>query len=162
MEEHMIGRQTLAPLTALALALSACGGSSETTDATDGPDNTACLSTDGQSPSIISGKIRCEPPLQDDQPPFIYIDITGEDPQGWFTIKRFGDNVFRAYLAANDQLSAEDKIITCDPDAEGVCTGSISGDQIGVSCGTMSNFRFTAVIADQDGNLSPECDLVLD
>ena len=147
------------------LSLAACkGGDSDDSDGdTDSETNTACLATDDVSPSILSGTIRCAPPLQDDQPPFLYMSITATDPQGDFTLKTFGGgNMFKAYLAANDQESASDPAITCSADTAGQCEGSISGDQIGVACGTMNNFYFTAIVADDDGNTSPECRLVID
>jgi len=142
---------------ALVSTIACKGGEDETDTDTDADDNTACESTDGQSPSILSATIRCEPPLQDDQPPFLYMNITATDPQGDFTLNRFGENTFRAYLAANDALQHEETVITCDQDNAGTCSGSISGAQIGVSCGTMDTFNFTAQIADDESNLSPEC-----
>lgn len=143
------------------VAFSACKGNSGATDDTDGGEPVQnCNSDDGVSPSISSATIRCEPPLQEDQPPFLYVKVQASDPQGNFTLQRFGDHLVKIYLAANDQETFSQPLITCADDSDGACEGSINGNQAGVSCGTMNNYYFTAVIADDDKNLSPECRLI--
>lgn len=152
---------TLFATAALVAACSGNGGDSDSDTDTDGGDDAPerCDSTDGESPSILGGTIRCEPPLQDDQPPFLYMEISASDPQGDFTLQRFGDHSLKIYLAANDAMQFDENVITCDSENAGTCSGSISGAQVGVSCGSMDTFYFTATIADDEGNLSPECRL---
>lgn len=152
-------------MAASALTLVACGGKDDSGD-TDGGNNVdpfkSCASTDGVSPSILSGVVQCLPPHQDGEPPRIAVDIQADDPQGAFTLKSFGGHEWHGYIKANDQELFNKPDITCSQDEAGTCVGTLDSSQVGVDCGNLDNYRFTVVISDDDGNLSVECDMTID
>lgn len=150
--------------TLAALALTACGGGNSGTDDTDGGGNdqaSSCAASDGVSPSVVSATFECrvedvsDPPVET-----IIIEATVTDPQGDFTLQRFGDHSLKAYLAANDSLAEETDTLFCDQDNAGSCGGSVSAGVLGLSCGTVNNYYFTVQFADDEGNLSPECRII--
>lgn len=143
----------------LALPLiAACGGGNDTdTDETDTDSEATwqpCPSDDGASPSILDAEVECLPPHQEGADRMLQIDVTGDDPQGAFTIKRFGDNLFTIYLSNGAQLY-QGADLACDG---GDCSGSVNSALVGIDCGALENYRFTVIIADDDGNTSAECD----
>ena len=149
---------TLLTATLAVLSLAACKGGGDSDDTDGGEEAQSCLSTDGESPSVISATIECT--VQDvSDPPVVTLLVASvvTDPQGDFTLQSFGDHRFRSYLAANGAMTNEIDTLICQPD--GNCDSSIPASQVGVSCGTMDNYYFTVQYADDEGNLSPECRL---
>jgi len=149
------------------LVLGACGGGSDSdsdTD-TDSSEPTSCLSDDGVSPSITELTIDCLAPEMADR--ILVLEVTATDPQGDFTISTVAGNEFKVYLQANGQ-ELYSSPIACSSDPAGKCSTSIEAPNASVDCGTVEepndiigSYTFTAVIGDDDGNLSPECTAVL-
>ena len=148
-----------------ALALTACSGGSDTADDTNGPEVDpfeTCASTDGESPSILAGVVSCLPPHQDGEPPRLALEIEADDPQGAFTLKSFGGHKWNGYIAANDQELFSKPDVTCSQEDAGTCVGTLDSSQVGVDCGNLTNYKFTAVVVDDDGNESVECEMTID
>lgn len=147
------------------LVLSACSGKDTDSDGgtdSDGPDPfESCSATDGQSPSVVEAIIDCLPPHQDGADRFLQLSVVATDPQGDFTLSQFQDNKFLVYLAANGQ-EIYNTAIACDQDNAGSCATSVAAPSANVDCGAMDNYRFAVIIADDEGNLSPECTAVED
>jgi hypothetical protein len=146
----------------LLLAMVACGGNDDTDEGGngdgDGDDYAGCEATDGQSPSVVDSSIDCTFPTENTPDRFLQVQVVVTDPQGDFTLSPFTGNVFRIYQGSGSEPIVNDAF-ACDGDNAGNCSASLNATQQGIDCTNLSQYRITAVIADDDGNLSPECAL---
>lgn len=140
--------------------LVACGGGDDPEDSDSDADVGGCESTDGVSPSVLAASLTCPPPAQDNQPRFLLLAITADDPQGAFTLAPLG-HTFKGYILANGQELFSERAITCSRDNAGECVGSLASGLVGVDCTSLTNYRFTATLVDDEGNVSAECDFSL-
>lgn len=102
------------------------------------------------APRVVGGYAYCDSGNQ-----IIFVNVTGDDPQGVIDITR-DENFFRIYPVGSNTHMVEDYLY-CD---HGECVYSFQPWHYPeINCENYKGYRFTAVVVDWDGNSSPEVDI---
>ncbi len=122
------------------------GGGGVGGDGTDFPDET--------SPVITEGYIWCAPG-SDSSGFLFFVEVQADDPQGVSNLAEFG-SIVRGYTL-EESLVFEDEGMVCE---DGECVWSFrDGIYPPITCATADDYKFTAQLKDEDGNIGPELDL---
>ena len=138
------------PLIVLSL-LVACGGQPlDEDDDDDGGglsiDNPA--DGDGISPFIIDGEMICNPGTT--SPDTLNVVVSAGDPQGADTLD--SDGWFNAY-SSSGEVFIDALLMPCS--TSGQCTAGFTvTDYPGLDCSSAYDYTFTAVVMDEEGNVS--------
>lgn len=111
----------------------------------------------GDDPVVLSAIMYCEAGSKSSGNLF-FVEVEADDPQGTYTLSDFG-GTFTAYNSAGE-VEFQDEGLAC---RDGSCIHSFTEYAVApVTCATQGDYRFTATVEDDDGNVSAEAEVAWD